>query len=131
VTGPQGGLQLEMHDMTGDKIPNDLIIRPALLRWLPTIVVKDGKDHYAVAVSGTDPGSMSSGEELASRGSNDQGIFALICSGFKVCGLAKDGGLFPPQIHEDFSSPSIQTIAQDLGYSSSSGRAPPAFIITA
>jgi hypothetical protein len=131
VTAPPGGLQLEMHDMTGDKVPNDLIIRPALLHWLPTILLKDGHDHYAVAISGTDPGSLSSGQELASRGNDDQGTFALISSGFKTNGLMNDGGLFLPQAQEEVLSPTTQTISQSLRYSSSSDRAPPTLVISA
>jgi len=55
VRAPPGGLQVEMHDMTGDRVQNDVVLRPALLRWLPTVLVNDGHEHFEVAVSGTDP----------------------------------------------------------------------------
>jgi hypothetical protein len=126
LTAPSGGLQLEMQDMSGDKIRNDLVLSPTLLRWLPTVLLNDGHDHYAVAISGTDPGSMTSGQELAPRGSEYQGTVALMSSGFRTSGLMNDGGVFLPQVQEELFSPTAQTIAQRLSYSSSSGRAPPA-----
>jgi hypothetical protein len=67
VSAPPGGLQVEMHDMTGDKIANDVVLRPALLRWLPTVLVNDGHEHFEVAVLGPDPTSFSSKEDLGSR----------------------------------------------------------------
>lgn len=118
VTAPPGGLQLEMHDMTGDKIPNDLIIRPALLRWLPTVLLNDGHDHYAVAISGTDLGFMSSGQELTSRGTDDHGTVALMSSGFKTSGLTNDVGVFVPQVQAELLSPATRTTSQSLDYSS-------------
>src|SRR5258708_7912707 len=39
VTAPSGGLELEMQDMSGDRVPNDIILRPALARLLPTILL--------------------------------------------------------------------------------------------
>ena len=125
LTAPPGGLQLEMQDMSGDKIPNDLVLSPTLLRWLPTVLLNDGHDHYSVAISGTDPDSMSSGQELAPGGSDHQGTIALMSSGFRASGLMNDGGVFLPQVQEELLSPTAQTMAQKLGYSSSSGRAPP------
>ena len=68
VSAPAGGLQLEMHDMSGDKIPNDLVLRPTLFSRLPTVLLNDGDNHFAVAISGTVPNSLSCGQELDSRG---------------------------------------------------------------
>ena len=131
VTAPPGGLQLEMHDMSGDKIPNDLVLRPALLQWLPTVLLNDGHDHFAVAISGTDSDSMSSAKELESRGNDARGTVALLSSGFKTGLLVNDGGLFLPQVQVYLLSPTTQVIANGLGHSSSSGRAPPALGISA
>src|SRR5579862_3751346 len=39
VAAPPGGLQLEMRDMTGDRVPNDLVLTPTLLRWPLTVLV--------------------------------------------------------------------------------------------
>src|SRR5450631_2336367 len=52
LSAPPGGLRVEMRDMTGDKIPNDVVLRPALIRWVPTVLVNDGKGYFKVAVSG-------------------------------------------------------------------------------
>jgi hypothetical protein len=131
VAAPPGGLQLEMHDMTGDKIANDLILRPALLRWLPTVLLNDGHDHFAVAISGTNPDSLSSGQELDSKESDARGMAGLICSGFKTGRLANDRGLFLPQGQEDHLPPATQSKAKSFGYSPSSGRAPPKQVATA
>jgi hypothetical protein len=131
MTAPPGGLQLEMHDMTGDKIQNDLILRPALSRWLPTVLVNDGHGHFAVAISGPDPDSLSSGQELAPRECGDQGIVALLSPGFRTSGSKNDGGVLLPQIAGELPPPATQTISQSLCYSSSSGRAPPTLVITA
>jgi hypothetical protein len=131
VTAPSGGLELEMQDMSGDRVPNDLILRPALARWLPTVLLNDSHDHFAVVISATDSGFLASGQELASRGNEDQGTIALISSGFKAGRPVSDGGLFLPQFQEELHSPTTQTNAKSLRHSSSSGRAPPTHVITA
>ena len=131
LTAPRGGLQLEMHDMTGDNIANDLILRPAFLRSLPTILLNDGHDHFAVAITGPNSSSLSCGQELAPRGGDDQGTFALLTSGFKTGGLMNYGGLFLPQVPEKLFSAATKVIAQSVDYSFLSGRAPPALGIPA
>ena len=129
VTAPPGGLQLEMHDMTGDKVPNDLVLRPALIHWLPTVLVNDGHDHFAVVISNHPPDSLSSGRDLQSRGSYARGTAALMSSGFKAGGLARGRELFP-QLRELLLAPTTQAVVQHWEHSTSSGRAPPAFVTT-
>jgi len=125
LSAPPGGLQIEMHDMTGDKIPNDVILRPALVRWLPTVLVNDGHEHFDVAVSGTDPSSFSSSEDLGSR-RRDAPMFAyLMSSGFKAVHLSNTRRLFDPQLRECLFSSFTQTVSNRLGHASSPGRAPP------
>jgi hypothetical protein len=130
VAAPPGGLHLEMHDMTGDKIPNDLILRPALLRWLPTVLVNDGHDHFAVAISGTNPDCFSCGQALDSQGSDGRGTVGLISSGFKTGRLVNDERLFLRQVQEGRVSLTTPTSAKSLSCSTSSGRAPPALVFT-
>jgi hypothetical protein len=125
VTAPPGGLQIEMHDMTGDKVPNDLILRPALLRWFPTVLVNDGHDHFAVAISGTDPGSFSSSEDLGSQRRDSQIFAVLISSGFKATALPIRAASFGSKYRQGFSPAFTQTFTKRLGNASSSGRAPP------
>lgn len=94
VAAPPGGLQIEMHDMTGDKVPNDLLLRPALFRWLPTVLVNDGHDHFAVAIAGADPRSFSSNADYGSQRRDCQSFALLTCSGFKTVALAIHDSIF-------------------------------------
>jgi hypothetical protein len=125
VSAPPGGLQVEMHDMTGDKIPNDIVLRPALVRWLPTVLVNDGHEHFEVAVAAPDPSSFSSGEELGSRRRESQTFALLMSSGFKAVHLPNSRRLFDPQLQECLFSSFTQTVTDRLGHASSPGRAPP------
>jgi hypothetical protein len=125
VSAPPGGLQVEMHDMTGDKIANDIVLRPALLRWLPTVLVNDGHEHFEVAVSGTDPSSFSSSEDLGSRRRDSQTFALLMSSGFKAVHHPDSRRLFAPQVQECLLPSFTQTVTDRLGHASSPGRAPP------
>jgi hypothetical protein len=125
VRAPPGGLQVEMQDMTGDKIPNDVVLRPALVRWLPTVLVNDGHEHFEVAVTGPDPSSFSSSEDLGSRRRDSQTFALLMSSGFKAVHLPNSRRLFDPQLHECLFSPFTQTVTNRLGHAPNPGRAPP------
>jgi hypothetical protein len=125
VTAPPGGLRLEMRDMTGDHVANDLVLRPALIQWLPTVLVNDGHDHFAVVISNHPPDSLSSGQDLASGGSEARGTAALMPSGFEAGGLTRGRELFP-QLRELLLSPTSQAVFPRWAHTTSSGRAPPA-----
>ena len=125
LSAPPGGLQVEMHDMTGDKVPNDIVLRPALVRWLPTVLVNNGHEHFEVAVTGPDPSSFSSGEELGSRTRESQTFALLMSSGFKAVHLPNCRRQFDPQLQECLFSSITQTVTDRLGHASSPGRAPP------
>jgi hypothetical protein len=125
VTAPPGGLRLEMRDMTGDNVANDLVLRPALIHWLPTVLVNDGHDHFAVVISNPRPDSLSSGQELESGGSDARGTAAMMPSGFKAGGLTRDRELFP-QLREFLFSPTTRAVFPRWEHTTSSGRAPPA-----
>jgi hypothetical protein len=125
VSAPPGGLQVEMHDMNGDKIPNDVVLRPALVRWLPTVLVNNGHEHFEVAMSGPDPSSFSSSEDLGSRRRDSQTFALLMSSGFKTVHLSNNRRLFDPQLQECLFSSFTQTVTNRLGRASSPGRAPP------
>jgi hypothetical protein len=125
VSAPPGGLQVEMLDMTGDKIQNDVVLRPALGRWLPTILVNDGHEHFEVAVSGTDPRSFSSSEDLGSKRRDSQTFALLMSSGFKAVHPPNSRRLFDPQLQECHFSSLTQTGTNRFGHASSPGRAPP------
>jgi hypothetical protein len=125
VTAPPGGLQIEMHDMTGDNVPNDVVLRPALVRWLPTVLVNDGHEHFEVAVSGTDPSSFSSTEDFGSRRHDSQTFALLMSSGFKAVHLPNSRRLSDPQLRQCLFSSFTQTVTNCLGNASNPGRAPP------
>jgi hypothetical protein len=127
VTAPPGGLRLEMKDMTGDKVRNDLILRPALVHWLPTVLVNDGHDHFAVVISNHPLDSLSCGQDLESKGRDTRAGAALMSSGFKARGFAADRELFP-QLREITIVLNIETIVPRWDLCTNSGRAPPVVI---
>jgi hypothetical protein len=125
VTAPPGGLQIEMQDMTGDKIANDVVLRPALVRWLPTVLINDGHEHFRVAVSGTDPASFSSPDNLGSR-KHDSQIFAfMMSSGFKSVHLLNKRRPFGPQHQESLFYSCTEILVTCSIHATSAGRAPP------
>lgn len=83
VAGPPGGLQIQMQDMTGDDVPNDVILRPALLSRLSAVLVNDGHDHFTVVGASASTGSLSSSENLGSRRQRNQAFALLRSTGFK------------------------------------------------
>jgi hypothetical protein len=125
VSAPPGGFQVEMHDMTGDKVQNDVVLRPALLHWLPTVLVNDGHEHFEVAVAGTDPSSFSSSGDMGSRKRDLQAFALLNSSGFKAVHIPNSKRRFDPQLRESLFSSFTQTVTDRLSHASSSGRAPP------
>jgi hypothetical protein len=125
VSAPPGGLQIEMHDMTGDEVPNDVVLRPALVRWLPTVLVNDGHEHFEVVLSGTGPSSFSSSGDLGSRRRDSQTFALVTSSGFKTVHLADSRRLLDPQLQQCSFSSFTQTVPDRLGHASNSGRAPP------
>jgi hypothetical protein len=127
VTAPPGGLRLEMHDMTGDKVPNDLVLRPTLVHWLPTVLVNDGHDHFAVVISNHYRDSLSCGQDLQPRENDARASATLLSSGFKAPGFSTSRVFFPPSREVTLVSGN-QTIVPRSGLSSNSGRAPPAVL---
>jgi hypothetical protein len=125
ITAPPGGLQVEMQDMTGDHVPNDVLLRPALLQWLPTVLVNDGHDHFAVAISGREPGFLLSSESLGSRPNDSQTFALLMPSGFKALHLPSSRRLFTSQLQLRSFSIFTQAVTDRLGLAASPGRAPP------
>jgi hypothetical protein len=124
VVGPPGGFQFEVRDVTGDDVRNDLILTPALFPGLPTFLVNDGDDHFAVANSGS-PGSLTAGEKVTRGAGDDQATAALAASGFAAGGHTKCAGLYVPKLRESLPISVSPTAASRLGLAPSSGRAPP------
>lgn len=125
VAGPPGGLQIEMHDMTGDHVPNDVVLRPSVLSWLPTVLVNDGHDHFAVVVAGADPGSFSSPQNLGSRRQSVQSSAFLRSSGFKSIHLPASDRTLIPRFQQCPLSAFAPSFAWGAEHATSLGRAPP------
>jgi hypothetical protein len=125
VAGPPGGLKIEMQDMTGDHIPNDVLLRPALFSSLPTVLVNDGHNHFAVLVSGADPGSFTSPANLGSRQENGQTSAFLRSSGFKAIHLPASKRTLVPQVQQSLLAPVRQSFAWGIDHVSRLDRAPP------
>jgi hypothetical protein len=125
ITAPPGGLRPEMRDMSGDSVPNDLVLTSRLLRSPLIVLLNDGHDHLTVAVS---PDSFASGEGRALGARQTHSASALMSSNFKAGGLTNGGALFHPRPEENLLSPITQRVAESPKNSSSSGRAPPALL---
>jgi len=125
VTAPPGGLQPEMRDMSGDSVANDLVLTSKLLGLPPIVLLNEGHDHLTVAIS---PGSFASGEDRASGSHQVHRGLALLSSGFKPGELTNCGSLRSPQVQENLLAPISQIFAKPADHTSSSGRAPPAFV---
>jgi hypothetical protein len=122
ITAPPGGLRPEMRDMSGDSVPNDLVLTSRLLRSPLIVLLNDGHDHLTVAVS---PDSFASGEGRALGAHQTHYASALMSSSFKAGGLTNGGALFHSRPQENLLSPITQRVTESPKNSSSSGRAPP------
>ena len=123
VTAPPGGLQPEMRDMSGDSVPNDLVLTSRLLGLPFIVLLNEGHDHLTVAIS---PGSFTTGEGRASGPNQVHRALALESSGFKRGGLNSYGSLHYPQLEQRLPSPLASLSAKYAEHPSASGRAPPA-----
>jgi hypothetical protein len=130
VMAPPGGLDPEVRDMTGDNVRNDLLLTPSLFCWPPTVLVNDGHDHFALAISGTIPDSVSSREVLTSGAETTRDAAGLISSGFKVVQSRPGREILVPQLR---GSPLLSvdgTLITSPLQKSNTGRAPPIFAIS-
>lgn len=125
VAGPPGGLRIEMQDMTGDDVPNDVILRPALFSRLSAVLVNDGHDHFAVVEAGANPGDVSSPENLGSRHRPSQTFALLRSSGFKSIHLPATNRTLVPQLRRALLCPFAHSFACASARGSRLGRAPP------
>ena len=125
VTAPPGGLQLEVRDMTGDNIQNDLVLRPALIHWPLIVLLNDGHDRFTVAISSTLPSSLDSGSRASGAQQVPESV-ALASPSSKAGPRARNGQLFTPRLQKDLLSPLTQGVTNRMAHKSASGRAPPA-----
>jgi len=125
ITAPPGGLQPEMHDMSGDSVPNDLVLTSSLLRMPLVVLLNEGHDHLTVAIS---PGSFTTGEGRASGPHHAHRALALVLSGLRRGGLTSYASFHNPRLEEKLLSPLASLSAKYAEDPSASGRAPPALV---
>ncbi len=125
ITAPPGGLQLEVRDMTGDDVRNDLVLRPALIHWPLIVLLNDGHDHFTVAISATLPSSVDSGSR-ASRTRQIPETAALTSSTPKAGPQASSRQILGSILRRGFLPPLAQRVPNQLALRSVLGRAPPA-----
>jgi hypothetical protein len=125
ITAPPGGLQPAMRDMSGDSIPNDVVLSSGLLRLPLVVLLNEGHDHLTVANSA---GSLGSDEGQASGSRQAQRALATVPSGLKLGRPITGGRLLHPQSQENLLSSLTQISAEWADYPTISGRAPPAHI---
>lgn len=125
VAAPPGGLLLEVRDMTGDSVRNDLVLRPALVRGPLNVLLNDGEDHFTLATSDRLADSWESDGKQVSGTHGLEEAAALASSRSDTGGLAQAGPLFFPQLRLALFSPIAQTPAARPGHAACAGRAPP------
>jgi hypothetical protein len=124
VTAPPGGLYLEARDMTGDDIPNDLVLRPAL-HWPLIVLLNDGHNHFTVAISSTPSDAFDSGNR-ASTGKQVPETLALTSTGSPGGRLANHKRLVASQLQQGFLPSWTQAMPRGTPRTSVSERSPPA-----
>jgi hypothetical protein len=125
VSAPPGGLQPEMQDMSGDSIPNDLVLTSGLLRLPLIVLLNEGHDHLTVAIS---PGSFTSDERRALGPSEVHRASALPTPRFRTGSFPSSGGMRFSQFQANFFPSPVRFTANHADCASSSGRAPPAVV---
>ena len=124
VTAPPGGLQLEVRDMTGDSVVNDLVLRPTVVHWPLIVLLNDGHDHFTVVISATLPSSLDS-RSRASQSHQIPQTVALTSSGSKADPQPSSRQILVPNLQGDFLPPLAQRMPNEGGHRSVLGRAPP------
>jgi hypothetical protein len=110
--------------MTGDDVPNDLVLRPAL-HWPLIVLLNDGHDHFTVAISSTPSNTLDSGNR-ASRENQLPETLALTSAGSQGGRLANHKRIVASQLQQDFLSLGTQSVFRGMSHTTVSGRSPPA-----
>jgi hypothetical protein len=126
ITAPPGGLELQVRDMTGDHVQNDLVVRPVLTHWPLMVLLNDGHDHFTLAISATLPSSMDSGSRLSSTQQIPD--TAALVSLDSPTGAPASQQQMIPKLQQGFLSSLAQHSTNQAERTSVSGRAPPAKI---
>jgi hypothetical protein len=129
VVAPPGGLLVEIRDMTGDKVWNDLVLRPALFRTSLGVLVNDGRDRFTTAVSAELPGSVDTGRHQATGTEQIQEAVTSNSSRPRIAAPSDSGRFIALQLR--FENFSRITPAPPAGprLSNLAGRAPPVAVV--
>jgi len=125
VTAPPGGLQLQVLDMSGDNVRNDIVLRPALVHWPLIVLLNDGHDHFTVAISADLPDQVDS-DTRASGESRVPHNLALVSSSFASDLDASNCRAFVPILHSQLLVPKVRRAVCGMDGIPILGRAPPA-----
>ncbi len=125
LTAPPGGLQPEMRDMSGDSVPNDLVLTSKLLGLPLIVLLNEGHDYLTVAIS---PIAVATGEDRASGPHQAYRAAALVSPRLKSGELAGRGGPHDAHMEEKPLCPLVSQSTRDTEHPSASGRAPPVLV---
>jgi hypothetical protein len=126
ITAPPGGLQPQLLDMSGDNIPNDLVLTSRLLRWPLAVLLNDGHDSLTVAVW---PGQLATDDDRASGERGAYRASALVSRRLRLLRVAAARRTLSAETHPRLR-PSFQPLpVQCTVHASDFGRAPPARLV--
>jgi hypothetical protein len=126
IAAPPGGLQPELRDMSGDNVPNDVVLTSRLLGLPFIVLLNEGPDHLTVAIS---TGSFASDDGRASGPGQVHHTSALPVSGFRPGSLVSGGGTILPELQENLFSTVASLCIKHAEHRAASGRAPPAPVV--
>jgi hypothetical protein len=125
VVAPPGGLLVEIRDMTGDKVWNDLVLRPALFQTSLGVLLNDGRDHFTTAVSADLPGSVDTGRHRATGTEQIQEVAASNSSRSRIAGPSHSRRCIVPGLQAENLSRVAPAFPAGSRTSDLPGRAPP------
>ncbi len=125
LTAPPGGLQPEMRDMSGDSVPNDLVLTSKLLGLPLIVLLNEGHDHLTVAISRS---AIATGEDRASGPHQAYRAAALVSPRLRSGEFAGRGGPHDAHLEEKLLCPLVSQSTRDTEHPSASGRAPPSLV---
>jgi len=125
LTAPPGGLQPEMRDMSGDSVPNDLVLTSKLLGLPLIVLLNEGHDHLTVAISHS---AIATGEDRATGPHQAYRAAALVSPRLRSGELAGRGGPHDAHLEEKLLCPLVSQSTRGTEHPSASGRAPPALV---
>ena len=127
ITAPPGGLELQVRDMTGDNVQNDLVLRPALI----ALAADRAAERRPQSLHGGHFGhfaKLHGFRQPAVRSRQVPDGAALVSFASKAGTSASDRQFLVPKLQQGFLSSFTQSSTNQTDRISVSGRAPPAKI---